>query len=441
MACGLNARNFMEKSNEEVKVALLGSGTVGGGVIKVLQQNADIIAQRAGVKIKLEKVLIIQADVGKPILEGLNTTFSFDEIINDPEIKIVIELIGGTKVAKDFMIKAMEHGKNVVTANKDCIAQFGKELFETAEKYNVEFAFEASVGGGIPIIRPLKESLIANHLTEVLGIVNGTTNYMLTKMSENGADYDAVLKEAQAMGFAEANPAADVEGLDAARKAAILASLAFNSRVTLDDVYREGITKITPADIDYAKSLGYVVKLLAVCKDSERGIEARVHPVFLSNTHPLASVNGVLNAIFVRGDAINQAMFFGPGAGSLPTASAVVSDIMNIARKVINGIELHIGCTCFNNKSICPIEESETSYYIRLLVDDKSGVLGAIATEFGNAGVSLKSVVQTNGSVEDHAEIVVITHQVKYKNILEAEDKLKALPVVDEIRSIIRVEN
>ena len=431
----------MVNSNGEVKVALLGSGTVGGGVIKVLQQNADVIAQRAGVRIKLDKVLIIQADVGKPILEGLNTTFDFNEIINDPEIKIVIELIGGTKVAKDFMIKAMEHGKNVVTANKDCIAQFGKELFETAEKYNVEFAFEASVGGGIPIIRPLKESLIANHLTEVLGIVNGTTNYMLTKMSENGADYDAVLKEAQSMGFAEANPAADVEGLDAARKAAILASLAFNSRVTLDDVYREGITKITPADIDYAKSLGYVVKLLAVCKDSkERGIEARVHPVFLPNTHPLASVSGVLNAIFVRGDAINQAMFFGPGAGSLPTASAVVSDIMNIARNVVNGVELHIGCTCFNNKPLCPIEETETSYYIRLLVDDQPGVLGAIATEFGNAGVSLRSVVQTNGSEKDHAEIVVITHQVKYKNILNAEEKLKALPVVDEVRSMIRVE-
>ncbi len=430
----------MDISNGEVKVALLGSGTVGGGVIKVLQQNADVIAQRAGVKIKLDKVLIIQADVGKPILEGLNTTFDFDEIINDPEIKIVIELIGGTKVAKDFMIKAMEHGKNVVTANKDCIAQFGKELFETAERNNVEFAFEASVGGGIPIIRPLKESLIANHLTEVLGIVNGTTNYMLTKMSENGADYDTVLKEAQAMGFAEANPAADVEGLDAARKAAILASLAFNSRVTLDDVYREGITKITPEDIEYAKNLGYVVKLLAVCKDSQKGIEARVHPVFLSKSHPLASVSGVLNAIFVRGDAIDQAMFFGPGAGSLPTASAVVSDIMNIARNVVNGVEHHIGCTCFNNKPLCPIEESETSYYIRLLVDDKPGVLGSIATVFGNADVSLRSVVQTNGSEENHAEIVVITHKVKYKNILAAEEKLKALPTVDEIRSIIRVE-
>ena len=431
----------MSNSNDEVKVALLGSGTVGGGVIKVLQQNADIIAQRIGVKIKLDKVLIIQADVGKPILEGLNTTFDFNEIINDPEIKIVIELIGGTKVAKEFMIKAMEHGKNVVTANKDCIAQFGKELFETAEKYNVEFAFEASVGGGIPIIRPLKESLIANHLTEVLGIVNGTTNYMLTKMSENGADYDTVLKEAQSMGFAEANPAADVEGLDAARKAAILASIAFNSRVTLDDVYREGITKITPADIDYAKSLGYVVKLLAVCKDSQQGIEARVHPVFLSKSHPLASVSGVLNAIFVRGDAINQAMFFGPGAGSLPTASAVVSDIMNIARDIKNNIDFHIGCTCFNEKSICPIEESETSFYIRLLVDDKPGVLGSIATVFGSENVSLKSVVQTNSCEKDHAEIVVITHKVKYKNILAAKEKLQTLTTVDEIRNIIRVES
>ena len=276
-------RNFMSESLKEIKIALLGSGTVGGGVIKVLQMNADIITKHTGVKITLDKVLIIQSDVGKPILEGLNTTFDFNEIINDPEIKIVIELIGGLHPAKEFMIKALEHGKNVVTANKDVIAQFGKELFDVAEANHVDFMFEASVGGGIPIIRPLKECLIANHLTEVLGIVNGTTNYMLTKMSENGADYDTVLKEAQSMGFAEANPAADVEGLDAARKAAILASIAFNSRVTLDDVYREGITKITPADIDYAKSLGYVVKLLAVCKDSQKGIEARVHPVFIAN--------------------------------------------------------------------------------------------------------------------------------------------------------------
>lgn len=430
------------KPNEGVvKIGLLGSGTVGGGVIQVLQKNADVISQRAGVQIQIKKVLIIQADVGKPILEGLNTTFDYDEILNDPEIKIVVELIGGIKPAKDFMLKAMEHGKHVVTANKDVIAQFGKELFETAEKFNVEFAFEASVGGGIPIIRPLKESLIANHLTEVLGIVNGTTNYMLTQMSDNGADYDTVLKEAQSMGYAEANPAADVEGFDAARKAAILASLAFNSRVTLDDVYREGITKVTPSDIEHAKNLGYVVKLLAVCKDSAKGIEARVHPVFLKKDHPLASVNGVLNAIFVRGDAINQAMFFGPGAGSLPTASAVVSDIMNIARNVVNGVELHIGCTCFNQKSICPIEESETSYYIRLLVDDEPGVLGSIATAFGNHGVSLKSVVQTDAEEKNHAEIVVITHKVKYKNILDAQESLKTLKAVDEIKNIIRVES
>ena len=437
------ARKFMSETLKEIKVALLGSGTVGGGVITVLKQNADIISQRIGVKITLDKVLILQSDVGKPILEGLNTTFDFDEIINDPEIKVVIELIGGLHPAKEFMIKALEHGKNVVTANKDVIAQFGKELFDAAEANHVDFMFEASVGGGIPIIRPLKECLIANKLTEVLGIVNGTTNYMLTKMSENGADYDTVLKEAQSMGYAEANPAADVEGLDAARKAAILASLAFNSRVQLKDVNVEGITKITPADIDYAASLGYVIKLLAVGKDlPDKGIDVRVHPVFLPKSHPLASVNGVLNAIFVRGNAIGQAMFFGPGAGSLPTASAVVSDIMNAVRNVIDGTcGRFSGCTCYNQKPLCPIEETETSYYIRLLVDDKPGVLGAIATEFGNAQVSLRSVVQTNSNVEDHAEIVVITHKVKHKNILNAEDKIKALPVVDEVRSIIRVED
>ena len=429
----------MSETHNEIKIGILGAGTIGGSVIKVLQDNSDVINQRANTKIVIKNILVRDFEVPRLVEAGLPATTSIDEIVNDDEIKIVVELMGGIKPAKEFVLKAMEHGKHVVTANKDMVAQFGHELFETADKFKVDFLFEASVGGAIPIIMPLKRSLTANHLTEVLGIVNGTTNYMLTKMSEDGADYDTVLKEAQSKGYAEANPAADVEGKDAARKIAILASIAFNSRVQFEDVSVEGITKITPEDIRYAEELGYVVKLLAIGKDSDLGIDVRVHPVFLSKTHPLASVNGVFNAIFVRGNPIGEAMFFGPGAG-VPTASAVISDIIEIARGIERGSVGRFGCTCYDRKPICPIEETTTSYYVRLLVDDKPGVLASIATAFGNSKVSLKSVVQTSGSSDNHTEIVVITHEVKYKYILEAVAALKELPVVDEIRSMIRVE-
>ena len=425
----------------EIKIGLLGSGTVGTGVITVLQMNKEIIEQRIGAKLTLEKILVRPEDMSRPILKGLNTTFDLNDILNDPSIEIVIELIGGTGVAKDFLLRVMDAGKHVVTANKDVIAQFGKEIFEAAARNKIDFLFEASVGGGIPIIMPLRRCLTANRLTEVLGIVNGTTNYMLTNMAENGADYDTVLKEAQALGYAEANPTSDVEGLDAARKAAILASLAFNSRVQLKDVNVEGISKITTADIDYAKSLGYVVKLLAVGKETAQGIDVRVHPAFLPKAHPLASVNGVFNAIFVRGNSIGEAMFFGPGAGGIPTASAVISDVIEIARGIVNGESGRFGCTCYESKPICPIEETISSYYIRLLVEDKPGVLGSIAMTFGDAGVSLKSVVQTNGDSKGHAEIVVITHGVKYKAVLDAVEQLKGLPVVDEVLGMIRVHN
>ena len=286
---------------------------------------------------------------------------------------------------------------------------------------------------------PLKRSLTANKITEVLGIVNGTTNYMLTKMSENGTDYETVLKEAQAHGYAEANPAADVEGKDAARKIAILASIAFNSRVKFEDVTMEGITHITPEDITYARELGYVVKLLAVARHSDLGIDVRVNPVFLAKEHPLAAVSGVFNAIFVRGYPIEEAMFFGPGAGK-PTASAVISDIIEIARGINRNSTGRFGCTCYHQFPICPVEETVSSYYIRLLVDDKPGVLGKIATTFGNVDVSLKSVVQTRTELKDHVEIVVITHKVKHKNILAAQTALKVLSVVDEIFNVIRVE-
>lgn len=426
-------------SKQKIKIGLLGAGTIGGSVIKFLNENREIISQRADADIEIKNILVLPREIPALHEKNLPATDNYDEILNDPEIKIVIELMGGINPAKDFILKAMNHGKNVVTANKDVVAQFGAELFETAEKNQVDFLFEAAVGGAIPIIMPLKRSLTANKITEILGIVNGTTNYMLTKMSEDGADYETVLKEAQAKGYAERNPAADVEGKDAARKIAILASLAFNSRVTFENVSVEGITKITPQDISHAEKLGYVVKLLAIGKESELGIDVRVHPVLLEKNHPLASVNGVLNAIFVRGVPISEAMFYGPGAGE-PTASAVISDIIEIVR----GIQLNsvgrFGCTCYEKKKFCPIEETVSSYYMRLLVNDKPGVLGKIATTFGNAGVSLKSVMQSECAPENHAEIIVVTHEVKHKNILQAQDALQNLEVVNEIRSIIRVE-
>ena len=420
-----------------VKIGLLGAGTIGGSVIEVLQRNRDIITQRANTAIDIKKILVLPREIPALQERGLPATNNYDEILNDPEIKIVVELMGGVKPAKDFILQAMAHGKHVVTANKDVVAQFGHELFDAADAHQIEF--EAAVGGAIPIIMPLKRSLTANKITEVLGIVNGTTNYMLTKMSELGADYDTVLKEAQSHGYAERNPEADVEGKDAARKIAILASIAFNSRVKFEDVSVEGITHITPEDISYAKDLGYVVKLLAVGRDTELGVDVRVNPVLLPKDHPLASVNGVLNAVFVRGWPIEEAMFFGPGAGK-PTASAVVSDIIEIARGLNRNSAGRFGCTCYHKRTICPAEETVSSYYIRLLVEDKPGVLGKIATTFGNVDVSLKSVVQTRAELKDHVEIVVITHKVKHRNIIEAQAALKVLSVVDKIFNVIRVE-
>lgn len=426
--------------SKEIKIGLLGSGTVGTGVVRVLRENAEDIGKKVGAKISIKKVLVRDITKKREYLDGIQLTDNAQDIVADPEIDIVVELLGGLHPAFEYMMSAMENGKHVVTANKDVVAQLGHDLFDMAEKQGVDFKFEASVGGGIPIITPLKECLTGNKITEIMGIVNGTTNYMLTKMTEDGSDYASVLKEAQAAGYAEANPAADVEGWDAARKAAILASISFNSRVSLEQVSVEGITNIEPADINYAKELGYVIKLLAVAKDyGDKGVNVRVHPVFLPKAHPLAAVKDVFNAIFLRGNAIGDAMFYGRGAGSLPTASAVVADIIAESRNIVSNVPAVIGCTCYNQRSFCPLEETESSYFVRLHVDDEPGVLGSIATAFGESGVSLKSVIQTR-KVGRHAEIVAVTHIVQHKNLQMAADILQSLGVVDSIRSVIRVE-
>lgn len=328
-----------------IKIGILGLGTVGTGVAKIIQKNQADIAQRVGANIEIAKALVRNLDKERILPKELLTTDA-NEILDDPSIDIIVELLGGEHPSREYMIRALENGKHLVTANKDVIAKYGKELFDIAEKNNLDVMFEASVAGGIPIIHPLKDCLIGNKIQEIMGIINGTTNYMLTKMTQDNVDYQTVLAEAQAKGYAEADPTADVGGLDAARKIAILASIAYNSRITVNDVYVEGITKISPEDIANARELGYIIKLLGIAKETESGVEVRVHPTFIPMSHPMASVNDVFNAIFVTGDAVGDAMFYGRGAGELPTASAVLGDIMEVTRNIQHEAKARILCTC-----------------------------------------------------------------------------------------------
>ncbi|MEA4923699.1 MAG: homoserine dehydrogenase [Syntrophomonadaceae bacterium] len=423
-----------------INVGLLGCGTVGGGVVKLLNQNRDTIARKIGSEIVIKKVL--EKDIQKCLRIGLTAemvTNRLDDIIDDDSISIVVELIGGIDTAFSFITAAMRKGKHVVTANKDMIAVKGKEIFEIAQENGVDFYFEASVAGGIPIVYPLKQSLAGNHIEEVIGILNGTTNYILTKMSREGRDFNEVLREAQDLGYAEADPTADVGGLDAARKIAILSSIAFNSRVTLDDVYVEGITTITPRDIQYARELGFVVKLLAIAKEVEGKIQARVHPAFIPVNHPLANVNDVFNAVFVHGDAVGEIMHYGRGAGEMPTASAVVGDIIEIGRNMAFHTSTRIGCTCYEHKSILPISELSAQYYIRMTVTDRPGVLAGIAGVFGNNAVSIATVVQ-KGTNENMAELILITHTVKEKDLQDSLVVLKGMSIVGKINNVIRLE-
>lgn len=423
-----------------INIGLLGCGTVGGGVVKLLAKNREIIAKKTGAEIIIKKVL--ERDEQKCLQIGLDQSLivnRIEDIINDDSIDIVVELIGGIEPAFSFIIASMNKGKHVVTANKDLIAIKGKELFETAQANNVDFYFEASVAGGIPIVYPLKQSLAGNHIEEVIGILNGTTNYILTKMSQEGRDYHEVLREAQELGYAESDPTADVGGLDAARKIAILSSIAFNSRVTLDDVYVEGITAITPQDIKYAQELGYVIKLLAIAKEVDGKIQARVHPAFIPFNHPLAFVNDVFNAVFVRGDAVGEIMHYGRGAGEMPTASAVLGDIIEVGRNMAFHTSARIGCTCYEEKSILPISELSAQYYIRMTVKDRPGVLAGIAGVFGNNDVSIATVLQKT-SREDMAELILITHTVKEKDLQDSLIVLKGMNIVGEINNVVRLE-
>lgn len=424
-----------------INVALLGCGTVGSGVVKLLNQNSEAIARKTGAQIRIAKVL--EKDAEKCYALGLQPeqiARDFAEIVQDKTIDIVVELMGGMEPAFSFITEAMQQGKHVVSANKDLIAEKGKELFAVAEDHQVDFYFEASVAGGIPIVYPLKQSLAGNRIMEVIGILNGTTNYILSKMSKESCDYQEALYQAQQLGYAEADPAADVEGMDAARKIAILSSIAFNSRITLSDVYVEGITAITLRDIQYARDLGFVVKLLAIAKEVEESqVQVRVHPAFVPFNHPLAFVNDVYNAVFVKGDAVGEIMHYGQGAGSMPTASAVVGDIIEIGRSLLHHSNARIGCTCFEDKPILPISELNAEYYIRMTVADQPGVLAGIAGVFGQHRVSIAQVLQKT-SQHERAELILITHLVKEKDMQDALTVINGMSIVDEINSMVRLE-
>ena len=425
-----------------VKIGLVGTGTVGGGCIDIIQNHKEDFKRHLGVDIELVRVCSLDPAEAEAHGVGHLFTKDFNDIINDPEIDIVIELIGGTGVAHAIVTNALKAGKNVVTANKALMATAGEEIFHLADEAGVEIAFEASVGGGIPIIDPMKHSLISNEISSVLGIVNGTTNYMLTRMDEDGMPYDDVLAEAQAKGFAEADPTADVDGFDAAAKIAILASIAFNSRVVMSDVHTEGIRNIQPIDLATAHDMGYSVKLLAIAHRTDEGIDVRVHPTMIPEEHQMAKVNGVYNAIYVTGDAVGETMFFGEGAGAGPAASAVMGDVLEVSRHITLGVPPIVGCTCTESLPIVPIDNLDTRYYIRLVVPDRTGVLAAAADVFARHDVSLRSVSQEGTRARDAVNLIFVTHTANEKNIrasltelADMQDMLQGDPTV------IRVED
>ena len=422
---------------KKIKAALLGLGTVGTGVYKLVGMRADVMKETIGAELEISRILVHNMNKKRDRLDQSLLTDNWREIVEDEEIRIVIEVIGGIEPAKTMILEALKAGKHVVSANKDLIAQEGRELLDTAKEYGGDFLFEAAVAGGIPIIRPLKQCLAANDITDVMGIVNGTTNYILTKMFEDGMEFEDALAKAQELGYAEADPTADIEGLDAARKVAIMASIAFHSRVVFSDVYTEGITKITATDIAYAKEFGKVIKLLGVAKNTEDGIEAGVYPMLIPKDHPLASVRDSFNAVFVHGDAVDDAMFYGRGAGEMPTASAVVGDVIDVARDIRCGCTGRISCTCYKEIPVKDAGDVKNKFFIRMQVKNEPGVLAAIAQVFGTHKVSIARVVQEHTEPQK-AELVVVTEKVKDYHIKNALNELRAMDHIFEISSVIR---
>lgn len=426
---------------KEINLALLGFGTVGSGVAVTIRENSRIIEEQLGCKLVIKHVLVrnINKYKNNNLLKGIHLTDSFNDIIEDQSLDIIIEVMGGISPAKEYIFSALKKHISVVSANKDLVSLHGPEIIHMAIEKHVNFSCEASVGGGIPILMPLHQSLATNRIDSIVGILNGTTNYILTQMMETGQSYDEALKEAQAEGFAEADPTNDVCGFDAARKLAILSSIGFRANVTFEDVIVEGITKISPNDIKYAKEMGYTIKLLTVALRHDNGISLNVYPAFVPRNHPMASVQGSYNAIYVTGNIVDDVMFYGRGAGSLPTASAVMGDVINTAQHILNGTA-GTGMIMTDIKRI-PFYSSgklKNLYYFRLIVEDIKGVLAQIASVFSDNDVSIKEVVQKR-KTEGAAELVIVTENTMRQNILRVEKSLKVLPCMREVANIIRV--
>lgn len=423
-----------------IQVGLLGLGTVGSGVMQVLEENREAITVKAGGPIQVKRILVRDRNKARAVAVDPDLlTTDVREILDDPEIDIVCELIGGTEVAYRYVCEALSRNKHVVTANKELMARHGHAILAEAAARRLDVYFEGAVAGGIPIIRPLKVDLAANRITRVVGILNGTTNYILTCMATEGKSFSEALAEAQRLGYAEPDPTYDIEGRDAAYKIAILAAIAFRAQVDVDRVFHEGITRISPRDIAYARELGFVIKLLAIARDDGEALDVRVHPALVPQAHPLAAVNGVFNAVLLHGNAVGDVMFFGRGAGARPTGSAVVGDLIEVARNIRFHATGRIPCVCVPGRPMRHITEVCTECYLRMLVADRPGVIAAIAGVLGENQVSIDSVVQ-KGTQGDAAEIVWVTHPAPEANLRRALSGIERLPVVREVCNVIRVE-
>ncbi len=433
----------MVDGQKPLKVAILGCGVVGSQVVRLLHEQASDLAARVGRPVELAGVAVRRIDAPREVdlPAGLLTTDAAALVARD-DVDLVVEVIGGIEPARALILSALEHGASVVTANKALLAEDGPTLFEAAEKAGRDLYYEAAVAGAIPILRPLRESLAGDRVTRVLGIVNGTTNFILDKMDTAGSGFAEALEEAQDLGYAEADPTADVEGFDAAAKAAILASLAFHSRVTAADVHREGISEVTAADIASARDMGCVVKLLAICElrpgdDGDEAVSVRVHPAMIPRSHPLASVREAYNAVFVESDAAGQLMFYGPGAGGAPTASAVMGDLVTVARNHVSGTR-GAGESAYADRAVLPMGETRTRYHVAIDVDDRAGVLAAVALAFAEHGVSIQTVRQEGR--DDDAQLVVVSHGATDAQLSATVEHLRGMDIVREVTSVMRVE-
>lgn len=425
---------------EKVKIGLLGFGTVGQGTYELLKENKTLIEKRLGLSLEVATIFLRNPDkyCDYPFMEETKLTTDVDTILADSSIQIIVEVMGGTTFAAECIERALLAKKHVVTANKDLIATKGVYFQQLAEKEALDLRYEASVLGGIPIIRPLFESLNGNKITELIGIMNGTTNFILTKMTEEGMGYSEALKEAQELGYAEADPTADVEGYDAARKLAILSSITFNRRIFFEDVDVEGISSIDKEDIDYAKEFNYIIKLIGIAKETKKGLSLNVYPAFLNKDHPLSAVRGAYNAIYVKGNGIGDAMFYGKGAGGFPTGSSVVSDIMEIAKNISMHATGRLKQFYFPDKNIYAPGKIKSSYYIRLEVDNSTGVLAMIASKLAEHRISARSVIQRD-STSDFAVLAIVTNECPRSYVLNCIDSFNSLLCVRKVHSVIRV--